>query len=326
MREYNAYEKIGRLFPRNTKKNIRELMRYADIPVTSEAWLGFILIFDALLFTAVFLVTAVFYKNLLLSSGAAVGAAVLFTILPNLLVSMKADRRAEFVEKILPDILLLIVANIRSGMPPEKALLLSARKDFGVLSDEIKNSMKHAIAGENFVEALKLISKNIKSRVLERIVDLLAEGVRSGGEIGTLLEESANNIRQNQLMKKEIRSSVLMYIIFIFAAIGFAAPILYGISGYLVQVMTSLLSKINIPKSVLQSSFIKLSSPSITPQFAMYFALGNLMISSFFGSLIIGMIENGSTKKGLKYFPILLMISWGLYITIRTALTSAIRI
>jgi flagellar protein FlaJ len=324
MKKYSFYERIGRVFPSNARKKIRTLMTYADVRVNEEAWLGFVTVFTSLLFIAVFLLSFSMTRDSILALLVGAGVCGLFAALPHMLISLRGDKRAEFVEKVLPDNLLLIVANIRSGMTPEKSLVLSARDEFGVLSVEIKNAMKRTIAGENFIEALKLISKDINSKVLRRVVSLLVEGVRSGGEIATLLEESAYNIRSNQLMKKEIRSSVLMYVIFLFAAIGVAGPLLYGISSYLVQVMSTLLSRVDIPSEVLQTSFIKLSSPTITPEFVTWFAMLNLTVSCVFGSMIIGMIDAGSAKKGLKFIPIMLAVSLGLYMLIRSLLAGAI--
>ncbi|MBR9678883.1 MAG: hypothetical protein GON13_01305 [Nanoarchaeota archaeon] len=321
---YSFYEKVGRTFPRGVKKSICSMMVYADIKVDEEAWLGFTTVFTSLLFLAVSLLSFVITRDFLVSFLSGVVLSGFFVLVPHLLISLKSDKRVDFVEKVLPDALLLIVSNIRSGITPEKALVLSARDEFGILSVEIRSAMKRTLAGENFVEALKLISKNVNSKVLRRVVSLLVEGVRSGGEIAKLLEESAYNIRSNQLMKREIRSSVLMYIIFLFAAIGFAAPILYGISSYLTTIMSDLLAGIDIPEEVLRTSFIKLSSSSISPEFVNFFAIFNLSVSCLFGSMIIGMIESGSAKKGLKFILPLLVCSLGLYFLLRSVLSTAI--
>ena len=50
----------------------------------------------------------------------------------------------------------------------------------------------------------------------------------------------------------------------------------------------------------------------------------NLTVSCVFGSMIIGMIEAGSAKKGLKFIPVLLAVSLGLYMLIRSLLAGAI--
>ena len=321
---YSFYEKVGRNFPRSIKKRIRSMMVYADVKVDAEAWLGFTIVFTSLLFLAVSLLAFAMTRDFLVSFLSGFVLSAFFILVPHLLISLRGDKRADFVEKVLPDALLLIVSNIRSGITPEKALVLSARDEFGILSVEIRSAMKRTLAGENFIAALKLISRDVNSKVLRRVVSLLVEGVRSGGEIAKLLEESAYNIRSNQLMKREIRSSVLMYIIFLFAAIGFAAPILYGISSYLTTVMSDLLAGIDIPAEVLKASFIKLSSSTISPDFVNLFSIVNLGISCLFGSMIIGMIEAGSAKKGLKFIIPLLFVSLGIYFLLRSALSSAI--
>ena len=79
---------------------------------------------------------------------------------------LAVERRARFVESILPDALQLMAANSRAGYIPTKALMLSARKEFGPLSEAIKKAGKELMTGKNLDESLLSISKTIKSDIL----------------------------------------------------------------------------------------------------------------------------------------------------------------
>jgi len=131
-------------------------------------------------------------------------------------------------------------------------------------------------------------------------------------------------VRNLQLMKQEIRASIVMYIIFIFIAIGLASPLLYGISIYLTSTIGNMVASIDIPPDVLESSFIKLSGSDVSIPFLIQFSTINLIIGSIMGGLIIGMIEGGSAKKGFKYVPLLLVISLSIFYAIQIVLTQSL--
>ena len=93
------------------------------------------------------------------------------------------------------------------------------------------------------------ITKRVKSDKIEKMMALIVSGLRSGGELALLLDHTARNLREQDFVDQKIRSSVRMYVIFIFSAVGFGAPILYALSSFLVEVLSNVLGKIDLPKS-----------------------------------------------------------------------------
>ncbi|MFQ6055173.1 MAG: type II secretion system F family protein, partial [Methanosarcinales archaeon] len=126
----------------------------------------------------------------------------------------------------LPDVLQLISANVRAGMTVDKAIWLSARPEFGILEEEVRKVGAKTMGGKPINLALKEMSKKIKSKILDRTVKLIIEGIESGGDLAKLLDETSSNIRTTQSLRKEIRSSVMMYSIFILFAAVLGAPML----------------------------------------------------------------------------------------------------
>jgi len=111
-------------------------------------------------------------------------------------------QRKRSVEAVLPDFLLLTAANIRAGMPIDRALWFAVRPRFGVLAKEIEIVAKQTLSGEDLNSALTNFSDKYDSQMLKRSVSLLIEGVEAGGEIGELLEKIAVNIQENTILKK----------------------------------------------------------------------------------------------------------------------------
>jgi flagellar protein FlaJ len=243
--------------------------------------------------------------------GLAIGlGSILITYLIFMFI---ADSRANEIEKVLPDSLQLMSANIRAGMTVDRAIWLSARPEFGVLEEEIKKVGARTMGGKPLKVALTEMTKTVKSKILNRTVKLLLEGIESGGEMAHLLEETAANIRVTQTLKKEIKSSVMTYSIFILFASVVAAPFLFSISLFFVEVMEKLWSPAVLGSEVTGSTmgmggiFQKATGPQISASDLLWFAVSALSVTAFFGSMSIGLIQTGKEKNGLKFIPVLII-------------------
>jgi len=238
---------------------------------------------------------------------------VVFGIL-NVMLVLSVDRRGRFVDEILPDALLLLSANIRTGYIPSRALILSARTEFGPLSQAIRRAGKEIMTGKSLEEGLREIPKRIKSEDLDRTIDLIIQGIRGGGKIVSLLEENAMDIRRRQAIKKEIKANIMMYAIFIAFAGCLGAPALYALSGFLVETMSSLTPDTAMTSGVSGTvSFLQMSSMDISPEFLMQFSVAAILITTIFGGLILGLISSGRERDGLKFAPVLAVVALLVY-------------
>ena len=227
-------------------------------------------------------------------------------------LALAVEKRTSSVEEVLPDALQLMAANNRAGYIPSKALLLSARPEFGALSEAIKKAGKDILTGEPLEGSLKKISKTIRSDILEKTIKLVIEGTRSGGHFAALLEENADDIRRVQTIRKEIKANVTIYIIFITFAGVLAAPVLYALAGFLIKTLGGISSSATLPDTS-AISFIQIGGLGISPDFVFMFSMLAILITSVFGGLIIGMISSGKAKAGIRYVPIFVVLSIGVY-------------
>ena len=228
----------------------------------------------------------------------------------NVMLILSVDRRGKFVDEILPDTLMLLSANIRAGYIPSRALILSARKEFGPLSDAIKKAGKEIMTGASLEEGMKEIPERIRSQDLARTIKLIIEGIRGGGQIVTLLEENAIDIRRRQAIRKEISANIMMYAIFIAFAGCLGAPGLYALSGYLTTTMAKLTPDISMSEQISSKvAFIQMGGVNISEDFLFMFSIAAILVTTIFGGLILGLINSGREKDGLKYAPILATIA-----------------
>jgi len=135
-------------------------------------------------------------------------------------------RRKVGIEEVLPDFLLLASANIRAGMPIDKALWYAVRPRFGVLAKEIEFAAKETMSGQDLEIALKKFSNKYSSLVLKNTVNLIIEGINAGGEIGQLLHNISVSIQDSKRLRKEMAASISAYAIFISVSALIVAPIM----------------------------------------------------------------------------------------------------
>ncbi|MCX8175144.1 MAG: type II secretion system F family protein [Candidatus Micrarchaeota archaeon] len=238
-----------------------------------------------------------------------------------------ANSRASKVEEVLPDFLALVASNIRAGLTPDKALLISAREEFGPLSDAIVKAGKSSITGMPLDQVMMGMTERIRSSVFEKTITMIVEGLHSGGDMAELLEKTALDIRKFRAVRREVNSIILNYQLFIVAAITFGAPLLYGVSTFLVDIMILIKSKIGAGS---QEAMAALSTSvgifkgriAFTPEAVSLFAAAGIIITVFFGCIAIGIMSSGRRVDGLKYFPFLALIGLAILFGIRTALSA----
>jgi len=308
------YTYIVRLLPKKTRQSFRQLIMYSNMRVDPDDFLGFIISFGLIFSCIVAYLTYLFGISPI---PGFIGSFILVELFFYLLILFSIDSKTRAVEEVLPDALQLMSSNIRAGLTTDKALLLAARPEFGPLAEELRRVGRETMTGRNFAYALLKTTKRIKSESLNRIIDLIVNSLKSGGKLADLLDQTANDLRDQEMVRKEISAGVLMYVIFIFIAIAFGAPFLFAMSSFLVKLLTKNMALIaeGIPKGEMMSGApISMTETQLDPEFISMFAMISLTVTSIFGSLIMGLILRGDVKDGVKYLPFLLIISIGLFL------------
>jgi len=311
-----VYRIISRIFfTRKFFEKYKKILDYANIKIEATRFLGFILVFGFLFgWMIAFPAARMFQWSLIITF---IATFIVFEVFIYMWLVLSIEAKAKFMEKALPDALQLMSSNLRAGLTPEKALLLAARPEFGPLTKEINRVGKEIAVGKDIDEALLGITKRVKSDKIDKTIMLIVSGIRAGGELASLLDHTARNLRDQEFVDQKIRSSVRMYVIFIFAAVGLGAPMLYALSSFLVEVLTNVLAGVEIPQTTTMDLPISITQVSIGVDFVMKYVITSLVITSILGSMALGLISKGEEKQGLKYAPILVAVALGLFFTIR---------
>ena len=313
-------------YPKIIRDHYIALFKYFNIEYKEEYVLGVIFVLGTSLSLIIsFLVSPYVLTSYSKYVSILIVLPVLFFLVQFIIyyfIYMVADRNGRFVEDILPDALQLMASNLRAGMTIDRALLVSTRKEFGPFNRELIRVGKEITTGKEIAESLRTMNIHIKSEKLRATVELLILGLRSGGELSQLLEQVSENLRQQRLIEEKIKASVTTYVIFIFSAVCLGTPVLFGLSTFLIRVITKNLQSIEVPETTGRIDLpFHITEIHVSPSFIVTFAIVTLVTSSVMAGFVIGLIKKGKERAGIQYIPLFLAISLTVFLVVRWLVT-----
>ncbi len=301
------YCTFAKLLPRTYREHFKILLRYSGEDASAEAWLGSATLLAILLFVLVLIIPQNIFGFFQISYLIfAMIAFFLAQLSAYMIIYFKVEDRRKRVEKVLPDALQLISANLRAGITPFRALQLAARKEFGPLEEEIRYATAKSLGTESFSDTLLKMTDRIKSDMLDRAMKLFTTAMKSGGHLAKLLEELAIDIAETNSLKKELTTNTKTYTMFIMFTIILGAPLLLAISIYFVDVITAMQAKTGASTAGFGMSFLA-GEVAITPDFLTKVSIGMLIMTGLLASMLLGVITEGKAKYGLRYSLIIIV-------------------
>lgn len=305
---------VGRLLPRESVRAIGAMAVSAGLDVNDEVFTGTLIIVYTVIAAATFAVAWHFAPPLIFGQAAtsvvlACGAVLLSALITYQVLALIIDRRKAAVEALLPDYLQLAVANVRAGMPIDRALWHAARPEFGLLSREVELASRKAFGGEPLDVALSDLAAKFKSRYLNRTVELIRSAITSGGEIAAILEKTALDVRNAQIMQREITATMTTYAMLITFAAVIGAPLLFAVSSRLITLFERLpTAQIQIPTPIpLRPGAAPIG---ITSKDFANFAVLLIIATCVIASMIVAVINTGRKREALKYILPFLIVAF----------------
>lgn len=310
------YRLFARVLPQKIRTKIKAFLAFSNVKVEMESFIGFVTFCSLLIGLAM----GFFFAYLFSFWAFFFFFAFLTNAVVYLWIVLIIDKKARLVEESLPDALQLMTSNLRTGMTPERALLLSARPEFGPLKEELDIVGRKVTLGENVGTALLAMTKRVRSKRLIRTVELINSGLESGGSLAVLLEATANGLREQLIVDKKIKASITMYVIFIFAASALISPILFGLASFLVDVLRASFSQIDIPAGTVTSLPFTNAKITLSSEFLNNFIIFYLIVNSLMASMLLGLIGLGKRREGIRYFILMVLLSVPLFMLARYAI------
>jgi len=309
-----AFYVTSRFFPEEVRGSVAELLRYCGSRMTADMWLGRAFVISA----AVFVISSVVFYFTVENFASAVFlllfALVIYHFATYLILYFKAESRGRAVEKVLPNFLQLIAANINSGMTPFQAFKESSRLEFGVLKEEIDKTIALSLSTMSFNDALIDMTIRVKSPIFKNVIELFVEGMRTGGPLATLLADIAKDTIENLDLKKEIVTRSRSYIIFIAFIVIIGSPLLSTVSIHFIQTIADITGEAmtSIPE-IQNVGGITFGQLTLTSEFLRQVTLVNIVATAIIASWLMATISEGKDKYVVKYAIIILPLSLGMF-------------
>ncbi len=322
---HSTQHRAGSLFPFHIRENLEEMFLFSGVTRNPEETLGMTLVYSVLVPIMVGLLAFVYTANHLAAIGAALLSFALVWLLLWMMLNLLVDKRSSNIERVLPDLLSMIAQNMSAGMTPYNALWVAARPEFGALADEIQKVARDTLTGTPLETALLNMSKRVKSNKLRRTVKLMIQGMRSGGELPTVLQEIARDIRTEQNLVRRMESETTAQVMFILFSLVFGAPLLFAASSQFIGIFSKVFSMIDVDKlskAAQGSGMVTLQPLAIGEETFVMYACVVLVVCSFFGSLIIGLMRSGKMSRGIPMIPVIMVMSVGLFLLMRFGLST----
>lgn len=323
-----TYIALSRLFPQSMLPGLQKLLTYAGIDEDLEIWTGRSMLVSLLFSIAGFMAPLTFlrYDPMLDISFLPLSQVIMRFSVPFFFIALmlsaalyyvylfyRMQGRTDAIEKVLPDFLLIVVSNLHAGMSPFAAFVGAARPEFGPLEEEVKKVAARTSSSESLTTALLELSDRVNSSIFQKTIVFFEKAVRSGGQMAKILHATADEIRHIQELRQELVSQTRSYVIFIGFIIVFIAPFLLSVSNQFLSIFIRIKSQtLGGAASSFNISMFQ-GEMTVTPEFVENISVVFLFCASFLISLFLGTIVRGKPLYGIKYFPVLAVLTFVVY-------------
>ncbi|MCD6414672.1 MAG: type II secretion system F family protein [Candidatus Diapherotrites archaeon] len=211
------------------------------------------------------------------------------------------QERIESYEEQFPNFLRDIAEFKRSGMPLNRAIQSTTKNDYGKLSMEVRKIALELSWGIPFQKSLEKFAKRTGSHVINRAVSIIVEAQESGGEVTSVLETVAADLRKLKEIEKERKSKLSVYTITIYAIYLLLLLII-------IMLMFSFVPQ--VPKIQASGKFLGGSTGGGITEYEFRTLLFHVtLIEAFFAGLISGDMGEGRITAGIKHSIVLVLIT-----------------
>jgi flagellar protein FlaJ len=213
------------------------------------------------------------------------------------------SKKRDSIDNNIPHLIRDIADAGRSGMTLTRAIEISAERDYGPLTKEIKKLMAKVSFRVPLEKALQFFADRTGTMLSRRTAMLVSEANKSGGDIQESMESIAKHVQEIQYLERKRRATLRPFIGVMYISFAvFLVTVYLLISSFFKQLANTTFGGSSAIGGV-GFSFISLPLPKITAVF-LYMA----MIEALFAGLVGGKMATGYLKDGLKHAILLMLI------------------
>jgi flagellar protein FlaJ len=257
--------------------------------VKKIAWVASVLIAVAIILFAYFMFkgTATFDEFVFF--------AVIIAVFPPTILNYIDYKWRKNIDEHLPDLFRSIVQAQETGMTLPQALENASKRDYGLLTAELKKMTVQISWGMSFEEALLALGRRVNTMLVQRTVPMIIEASRSGGHVERVFDPTGKFIQTTLLLEKERRTQTRPYIAIIYVAFFvFLFTIILLFKSFFVSV----------------EGLPILGMAVMTPQEVQRIFFHMTSIQAFFSGLVAGKMGEGTINAGLKHSLVMMLCGY----------------
>jgi archaellum biogenesis protein FlaJ (TadC family) len=217
---------------------------------------------------------------------------------------LRKESIIDSIEYNFSDALKQMADTLKAGDTYESALREVVNSDYGRLSEEMNISLRRLEEGENIETALRGFAERIDSRLIKRTMIILLDSIKTGSSLANILDDIADDVREIYRLKEDRKASTTMQFLFMVAAGGFIAPLIFGE----VSAIMKIFSQITI--GALEDANLA----GTTVNVFIYILIQAYLIIEVVGSgIMMSIIREGKFNKSIIYIPLLLLVAFITY-------------
>jgi flagellar protein FlaJ len=212
------------------------------------------------------------------------------------------QRKIQKINERFPDFVRDLAESRRAGMTFTKAIMYSAKGNYGILTPEIKKIARQISWGSSVENALSSFSKRVNTKLINRTVSLIIEASKSGGNVADVLDAASKDAKEIRLIDSERRASMLSYVAVIYVGMGVFILIMIVLCKNLLPSMLGE-GRAGIASAVGGSAGIQ-----YIDVLSLFFYAALVQTAGM--GIVTGVFEQGNVVSGVKHMFIMLLVTW----------------
>lgn len=211
-------------------------------------------------------------------------------------------RKIREIDKRFPDFVRDLAESRRAGMTFTKAIMYSAKGNYGLLTVEIQKIARQISWGSSVDSALAAFAKRVNTKLIKRTINLIIEASRSGGNVADVLDAASHDARELKFIDAERRAGMMSYVAVVYVGMGVFLMIIVILC---ISLIPAMLGEGSASLAQASGGSGGLGQKMVTDLFFVA-----AIIQSIGMGVVAGVFEEGNFNTGIKHIFIMVLITW----------------
>jgi flagellar protein FlaJ len=217
------------------------------------------------------------------------------------------------INKNIPRLLREVAECGKTGLTLVRAIEVSAERDYGPLTPELKYLVAQISWGSSLEDALRAFAKRARTKLAQRTADLIAEVARSGGDTQEIMEQLNRHIWELESIDRERYAQMRPYAVVVYIAFGvFLFTDIMLIQSFFTQIADLQVKVMQTMSGTSGASSASIFGGASSVDLALLkkVLFHATVVQACLGGLIAGKMSEAKLGAGLKHVVILLLLTF----------------